>query len=331
MQRNATGALLNMTHSEENRHLLVSAGAMSVLVSLLTSPDIDVQYYAATAISNLAVDESNRLKLSQTEPRLVNSLVLLLDSNSLRVCSQAALALRNLASDSKYQLEIVQRGGLIPILRLLQSDNPVSVTSAAACIRNISIHPENESIIVESGFLTPLVHFISEPDNEEVQCHCISTLRNLAASSESNRRDIVLAGALEKFAEALPKSSEIVQSEITACIAVLALADEFATGLRESGLFPLLIDLTKSSLVEVQGNAAAALGNISSREENHYLFKEYWNREGQGIQDFIESFLDSKDDTFKQIAAWTLMQLAEGNLQILYIYICIYKYICFQC
>lgn len=73
VQRNATGALLNMTHSgrpfvhlgqlfcsrallDENRQQLVNAGAVPVLVSLLNSPDTDVQYYCTTALSNIAVD-----------------------------------------------------------------------------------------------------------------------------------------------------------------------------------------------------------------------------------------------------------------------------------
>lgn len=56
VQRNATGALLNMTHSDENRQQLVAANAIPVLVSLLNSPDTDVQYYCTTALSNIAVD-----------------------------------------------------------------------------------------------------------------------------------------------------------------------------------------------------------------------------------------------------------------------------------
>lgn len=74
VQRNATGALLNMTHSgmfvvltwwavtnilgtlDENRQQLVNAGAIPVLVSLLNSQDTDVQYYCTTALSNIAVD-----------------------------------------------------------------------------------------------------------------------------------------------------------------------------------------------------------------------------------------------------------------------------------
>jgi vacuolar protein 8 len=119
VQRNATGALLNMTHSgrllllflpcfdihpcffqsDENRQQLVNAGAIPVLVGLLNSPDTDVQYYCTTALSNIAVDGANRKKLAGNEPKLVSSLVALMDSQSLKVQCQAALALRNLASD----------------------------------------------------------------------------------------------------------------------------------------------------------------------------------------------------------------------------------------
>lgn len=86
VQRNATGALLNMTHSggsrclpiatfeahlltpiaDENRQQLVNAGAIPVLVNLLSSPDTDVQYYCTTALSNIAVD--GELSFTEVEP-----------------------------------------------------------------------------------------------------------------------------------------------------------------------------------------------------------------------------------------------------------------------
>jgi vacuolar protein 8 len=48
--------LLNASALDENRQQLVNAGAIPVLVSLLNSPDTDVQYYCTTALSNIAVD-----------------------------------------------------------------------------------------------------------------------------------------------------------------------------------------------------------------------------------------------------------------------------------
>lgn len=315
VQRNATGALLNMTHSDENRQQLVAAGAIPVLVSLLGSSDTDVQYYCTTALSNIAVDADNRRKLQQSEPRLVANLIALMDSPSLKVQCQAALALRNLASDGeypslacsgavqydgrgglssrraaarssecvgeltlprpsspsphhfaprvtnnaspsplsshnppparaeKYQVEIVKNGGLPALLRLLRSSFLPLVLSAAACVRNVSIHPANESPIIESGFLAPLIDLLAYDENEEVQvrpvelprvrladpsspaqCHAISTLRNLAASSESNKRALVDAGAAERIRDLVLQVPVAVQSEMTACAAVLGLS-----------------------------------------------------------------------------------------------------------
>jgi len=231
----------------------------------------------------LASPGSNRKKLAQSEPKLVTSLVQLMDSTSLKVQCQAALALRNLASDGpcfrplmcfpsaksffaeKYQLEIVKADGLHPLLRLLQSTYLPLILSSAACVRNVSIHPQNESPIIESGFLQPLINLLSFKDNEEVQCHAISTLRNLAASSEKNKLAIVKAGAVHSIKELVLDVPMNVQSEMTACVAVLALSDDLKGQLLEMGICEVLIPLTNSPSSEVQGNSAAALGNLSSK------------------------------------------------------------------
>ncbi|KAF8531038.1 armadillo-type protein [Gautieria morchelliformis] len=321
VQRNATGALLNMTHSDENRQQLVNAGAIPVLVSLLNSPDTDVQYYCTTALSNIAVDAhtaSNRKKLAQSEPKLVQSLVLLMDSPSLKVQCQAALALRNLASDEKYQLEIVKADGLAALLRLLQSAYLPLILSSAACVRNVSIHPSNESPIIESGFLNPLIQLLSFEDNEEVQCHAISTLRNLAASSEKNKGQIVQAGAVAKIKDLVLSVPLNVQSEMTACVAVLALSEDLKPQLLEMGICEVLIPLTNSPSVEVQGNSAAALGNLSSKDsrtsaEDYAAFNDVWDKPDGGLHTYLLRFLTNPDPTFQHIAVWTVVQLLESG------------------
>jgi vacuolar protein 8 len=243
----------------------VNSGAIPVLVQLLSSPDADVQYYCTTALSNIAVDANNRKRLSTQEPRLVQSLVRLMESQSPKVQCQAALCLRNLASDERYQIEIERAGGLAPLLNLLKSGYLPLILSAVACIRNISIHPSNESPIINTGFLSPLVNLLGSMENEEIQCHAISTLRNLAASSDRNKELVLEAGAVAKCCQLVLNVSQPVQSEMTAAIAVLALSDELKPKLLQLGVFDVLIPLTESDNVEVQGNSAAALGNLSSK------------------------------------------------------------------
>lgn len=319
--------------ADENRQQLVNAGAIPVLVQLLSSADVDVQYYCTTALSNIAVDATNRKKLAQSEPKLVQSLVNLMDSSSPKVQCQAALALRNLASDEKYQLDIVRSHGLHPLLRLLQSSYLPLILSAVACIRNISIHPMNESPIIEAGFLKPLVDLLGSTDNEEIQCHAISTLRNLAASSDRNKALVLEAGAVQKCKQLVLDVPVTVQSEMTAAIAVLALSDELKTHLLDLGVFDVLIPLTQSASIEVQGNSAAALGNLSSKGMcflhldvgrskkisnldtvgDYAIFIQAWTEPCGGIYGYLSRFLASSDATFQHIAIWTLLQLLESE------------------
>lgn len=293
-----------MTHSDDNRQQLVNAGAIPVLVQLLASPDMDVQYYCTTALSNIAVDASNRKKLAQTESKLVTALVQLMDSGTPKVQCQAALALRNLASDEKYQLEIVRARGLSPLLHLMRSSYLPLILSAVACIRNISIHPLNESPIIDAGFLKPLVELLSSTDNEEIQCHAISTLRNLAASSDKNKQLVLEAGAVQKCTELVLSVPLSVQSEMTACIAVLALCDDLKPALLKMGVFNCLIPLTDSESIEVQGNSAAALGNLSSKVGDYSIFVRDWSEPNGGIHGYLKRFLASGDPTFQHIAIW---------------------------
>lgn len=143
--------------------------------------------------------------------------------------------------------------------------------------------------------MSPLIQLLAYEENEEIQCHAISTLRNLAASSERNKRAIVDAGAVERVRELVLNVPLSVQSEMTACVAVLALSgrfidsfeiiiayyflvnffcflDELKPRLLKLGICQVLLPLTNSSSVEVQGNSAAALGNLSSKGNYCYNF-----------------------------------------------------------
>lgn len=266
-----------------------------------------------------------------------------MDSSTPKVQCQAALALRNLASDEKYQLEIVRAKGLPPLLRLLQSSYLPLILSAVACIRNISIHPLNESPIIDAGFLKPLVDLLGSTDNEEIQCHAISTLRNLAASSDRNKELVLQAGAVQKCKDLVLRVPISVQSEMTAAIAVLALSDDLKPHLLNLGVFDVLIPLTESDSIEVQGNSAAALGNLSSKGmlwpvflailKNIYpeadalivgdytIFVRDWADPNGGIYGYLKRFLASGDPTFQHIAIWTLLQLLESEDQRLLGYI----------
>ncbi|ORY49318.1 ARM repeat-containing protein [Rhizoclosmatium globosum] len=291
VQRNATGALLNMTHTVDNRMQLVSA--------------------ELSLFSNIAVDYTHRKLLSSTEPNVVVFLIRLTDSPALKVQCQATLALRNLASDDFFQVEIVKQHGLSPLHQLLQSQIPQIILASVACIRNISIHPSNESPIVEAGFL-PLLLELLVVDNPEIQCHSMSTIRNLASSDE-NKAKIIESGAIQRIGELLRLQegvvSDNVKSEMTACLAVLALMDEAKPGMLK--ILKYLIRLTSSPDIDVRSNSAFAIGNsvANLNEKETDLFISHWS----GVRKYIAKFIKSSDYSLRHIAVWTLVQCVSGN------------------
>ncbi|OMJ14087.1 Vacuolar protein 8 [Smittium culicis] len=336
VQKNATGALLNMTHSPENRMQLVSAGAVRVLVELLDASDSGVQYYSTTAISNIAVDENSRAHLHQTEPSLVPKLIRLMDEPEANIRCQAALALRNLASDDEYQRNIVINGGLRGLKNMLISNDSYMVLASVACLRNLSIHPGNESALLNSGFLMPLVQLLSSPttigisssnseDNYvnygEIACHSVSTLRNLSASSDNTKLLLVEYGILPKIYSCLVNhhTTMLTKSEMTAALAVLALCDTLKEPILSSGFLEVLIPLTHATFIDVVGNSAAAIGNLSASVSDYSVFISNWYEPEGGLQLYLQNFLSSEGEpTFLQIGVWTILQLVEsGNEELM--------------
>ncbi len=73
--------------AESNRSALVSKGAVQLFIDLLDTDDIDVQYYCAAAISNLAVDETHRaVVVKEGNHKVLTVLIQLLQSPSDKVC-----------------------------------------------------------------------------------------------------------------------------------------------------------------------------------------------------------------------------------------------------
>ncbi len=110
--------------------------------------------------------------------------------------------------------------------------------------------------------------------------------------------------------------------------------DELKGKLLEMGICEVLIPLTNSQSSEVQGNSAAALGNLSSKgtllgtplsdtsnrhvdgrseQDDYSAFNDVWDTPEGGMHQYLYRFLTSPDATFQHIAVWTIVQLLESG------------------
>jgi len=89
--------------------------------------------------------------------------------------------------------------------------------------------------------------------------------------------------------------------------------DELKPRLLKMGILSVLIPLTQVSSAEVQGNSAAALGNLSSKIQDYSPFVAMWEEPAGGLHSYLVRFLESQDTTFQHIAVWTVVQFLEGE------------------
>lgn len=93
---------------------------------------------------------------------------------------------------------------------------------------------------------------------------------------------------------------------------LLNIVDDLKPQLLEMGICEVLIPLTNSSSVEVQGNSAAAIGNLSSKAAEDYApFNAVWNKPEGGLHAYLVRFLSSADITFQHIAVWVSYFISE--------------------
>lgn len=117
---------------------------------------------------------------------------------------------------------------------------------------------------------------------------------------------------------------------------MVLVSDELKGQLLEMGICEVLIPLTNSPSSEVQGNSAAALGNLSSKgvwfdpdnqiitdnfgssdgrtaTDDYSAFNDVWDKPDGGMHKYLYRFLSSPDATFQHIAVWTIVQLLESG------------------
>ncbi|XP_066268414.1 uncharacterized protein [Branchiostoma lanceolatum] len=319
VQRNAVGALLNLTHLETNRSDLAREGAIKVFNDLLLDDDTEIQYYCAAALSNMAVDtEHRRIMGSLWERNIPGRLIALLSSMADKVKCQACLALRNLASDETNQRLIVRQGALPKLYHLLKTGSKDTQVAAAACVRNLSICKANQPELLQDWFLAILPRMLSDKSTA-VRCHAAGTVRNLVDTE--NAEAFVQAGILDALTGNLVDSSSSVelQSEVTAAVAIMANKESVRDHLhetKEGRVFPNLVSVaTNCENLNVQYNCASIIGQLLVTG----IEAETIGPNVPGLLCYLERLLNSGDANSIQITLWTLLLLAKyDNFQRVY-------------
>ncbi|ONK55632.1 uncharacterized protein A4U43_UnF720 [Asparagus officinalis] len=181
LQIAAASELRSLTkHNNENRVLIAKCGAITPLLSLLTSRVKKVQENAVTALLNLSISDSN--KISIAESGAIEPLIHVLESGSTEAQENSAATLFSISTLEEYKAKIGRSGAIKALVNLLSSGSLQGKKDAATALFNLSIFHENKARIVRAGAVKYLVELI-DPDMGMVD-KSVALLANLSMIPE---------------------------------------------------------------------------------------------------------------------------------------------------
>lgn len=201
-QRAATGELrLLAKRNADNRVCIADAGAIPLLVELLSSPDPRTQEHAVTALLNLSINESNKgaIVIAGAIPDIVE----VLKNGSMEARENAAATLFSLSVVDENKVQIGAAGAIPALINLLCEGTPRGKKDAATAIFNLSIYQGNKARAVRAGIVTPLMRLLKDAGSGMVD-EALAILAILASHQEGK---MAIAQA-----EAIPILVEVIRT-----------------------------------------------------------------------------------------------------------------------
>ncbi|KAL5716996.1 U-box domain-containing protein 14 [Ranunculus cassubicifolius] len=192
-QRAATGELrLLAKRNADNRVCIAEAGAIPLLVELLSSADLRTQEHAVTALLNLSIHEPN--KGSIVNAGAIPDIVDVLKNGSMEARENAAATLFSLSVVDENKVAIGAAGAIPALINLLCQGSPRGKKDAATAIFNLSIYQGNKVRAVRAGIVAPLIRLLNDAGGGMVD-EALAILAILASHQEGK----VAIGKAEPF------------------------------------------------------------------------------------------------------------------------------------
>ncbi|RWW31050.1 hypothetical protein GW17_00004346 [Ensete ventricosum] len=162
-QRSAAGELrLLAKRNTDNRICIAEAGAIPLLVNLLSTQDVRTQEHAVTALLNVSIYEENKGKIivSGAVPGIVH----VLKRGSMEARENAAATLFSLSVVDRNKVIIGESGAIPALVLLLSEGSQRGKKDAATALFNLCIYQGNKGKAVRAGVIQALMGLLTDPE-----------------------------------------------------------------------------------------------------------------------------------------------------------------------
>ncbi|KAG2724269.1 hypothetical protein I3760_01G008700 [Carya illinoinensis] len=265
-QREATAELrLLAKHNMDNRIVIASCGAISVLVDLLCSTDTKIQENAVTALLNLSINDNNKTAIANANA--IEPLIYVLERGSPEARENSAATLFSLSVIEDNKVRIGRSGAIAPLVDLLGNGTPRGKKDAATALFNLSIFHENKARIVQAGAVKYLVELM-DPAAGMVD-KAVAVLANLATIPEG-RTAIGQEGGIPVLVEVVELGSARGKENAAAALLHLCTtSSRFHSMVLQEGAVPPLVALSQSGTPRAKEKAQALLSHFRNHRHGN--------------------------------------------------------------
>ncbi|KAF9677413.1 hypothetical protein SADUNF_Sadunf08G0105100 [Salix dunnii] len=251
--------------STDNRILIAGAGAIPVLVNLLTSEDTSIQENAVTSILNLSIYENNKglIMLAGAVP----SIVQVLRAGSVEARENAAATLFSLSLVDENKIIIGASGAIPALVELLENGSTRGKKDAATALFNLCIYQGNKGRAVRAGIITALLKMLTDCRNCMVDEAL--TILSVLASNQEAKVAIVKASTIPVLIDLL--RTGIPRNRENAAAILLSLCkrdpENLACVSRLGAVVPLT-ELAKDGTERAKRKATSMLGHLRRLQQH---------------------------------------------------------------
>ncbi|KAG4931568.1 hypothetical protein AAZX31_17G223300 [Glycine max] len=227
----------------ENRIKIAKAGAIKPLISLISSPDLQLQEYGVTAILNLSLCDENKEVIASSGA--IKPLVRALNSGTATAKENAACALLRLSQVEENKAAIGRSGAIPLLVSLLESGGFRAKKDASTALYSLCTVKENKIRAVKAGIMKVLVELMADFESNMVDksAYVVSVL---VAVPEA-RVALVEEGGVPVLVEIVEVGTQR-QKEIAVVILLQVCEDSvtYRTMVAREGAIPPLVALSQS-------------------------------------------------------------------------------------
>ncbi|XP_010503261.1 PREDICTED: U-box domain-containing protein 13-like [Camelina sativa] len=264
-QRSAAGEIrLLAKRNADNRVAIAEAGAIPLLVGLLSTPDSRIQEHSVTALLNLSICENNKGAI--VSAGAIPGIVQVLKKGSMEARENAAATLFSLSVIDENKVTIGALGAIPPLVVLLNEGTQRGKKDAATALFNLCIYQGNKGKAIRAGVIPTLTRLLTEPGSGMVD-EALAILAILSSHPEG-KAIIGSSDAVPSLVAFIRTGTPRNKENAAAVLVHLCSGDpQHLVEAQKLGLMGPLIDLAENGTDRGKRKAAQLLERISRLPE----------------------------------------------------------------